>query len=220
MQGKKELNVLQLAVIVSSVLMVVIGFGFIIGGVFSNTKYDEKVVENASTIKELEKTIEDMETSKIEKEDALAKYNNSASDEGIAVAVMQSGYSSLDATTQAESILDNGAKGKAYFKDSDVNFIKPWFTPSKSQMDYVWTFCTTFSFNADKTDVIWLCTNTGKDAMLAYATGVFDVESRTFSEIKVHALPKGIEYTDSEKLQEIQKQIDVIFADGGDENDN
>lgn len=221
MQGtKKKLGWLQWAIIGSCVVMVVIGIGFIVGGVSSNTSFETEAVANHATIKELKQTIEDMEADKEAKKEALSKYTNTASEVGIAVATIQSAYSPLDPVTQGESVVENGEKLKTYFSEKEHGHIKPWFTPSKGKIDYIWTFRTTFSFVEDKVDVIWLCTNTSKDTILAYTTGVFDVATNQFSDMKIRMTEKGLEYTDAEKLKEHNDVIDSLFSGGGDSDDD
>lgn len=142
---------------------------------------------NEATISGLEASLEqsDGEQAEGETEEGMTqeeetKALKSATDAGNKVAEYQNAYRELSARDDREAFDANVNALDALLSENAKNARVPWY---QSDLVGTWSFVTDGEFSGDTLGVLWLCqAEDGK--FCAYATGTYEAETGTFSNIQ------------------------------------
>lgn len=122
----------------------------------------------------------------------------SCADLGTKVAELQTAYQRLDIIADESGWMDNVYALDACFAENDKNARVPWFSVlTEYNVIWKWEFQSTYSFASKTIDVVWLCRDANNGDLLAYATGVYDIESALFSNVKYNFTSIGMSYQHS-----------------------
>lgn len=95
-------------------------------------------------------------------------------------------------TTNSEALDKYGQHAEdmeEYFTDSSARV--SWY--DCKDLDYTWSFRTTYDFQGESVPVIWTCYDADNE-LLAYTTAVYNVASNKFSKVDKTITRKGAEY--------------------------
>lgn len=156
--------------------------------------------------------IDDIAKNDSESKETSAKARNFATDAGIAVAKAQSDYAAINPSTQPDSFMKSYDEVKKYI-NPEGSKLTPWFGPVPSSVQYKWTFLSTYSFSDDKAQVVWVCSQSGDtNNIYAYATGTYNVNDGTFSNVKPYLTNMGSSQIDSKAYSGYYSFINDLVA--------
>lgn len=175
--------------------------------------------KNDQLIDSLTKQYFELDTTDTETVEEIQVKLSSAATAGNAVATLQNKYSTFDIgqTQGMESFQSNALAIGEYLTRQEQRV--PWYDAPMNEVKYEWVFESTYSFNADSIPVLWTCRDINADDILAYATGVYAVETGKFDKVEYHMTKIGSDYipgTDSigvDKVFETPDNIDVEDVD-------
>ena len=172
------------------ITLLVLGIGFIAMVLVTNivpSGLRDQQKANAATLNDLEADLAQYEEGDTadpaegapttEEEEAIL---NSAAEVGNQVAEYQNAYASLDAREDREAYEANVEAMGALLSESAQDARVRWYT---SETPGTWRFITNGEFSGDTLGVLWLCENPDDGSLVAYATGTYESESNTFSNI-------------------------------------
>ena len=125
-------------------------------------------------------------------EEAAPVVRGSAQALGTQVAAQQNRYIILtpdnpNMTDQSEALLAIQKQIEPSFADDSKWAAQSWYSPSHETQtgtanNYTWTFGNNYSFEGESLPVVWICRNNRADnALCAYATAVYDPQTKLFS---------------------------------------
>ncbi len=137
---------------------------------------------------------------------------SSAAAAGQAVAAIQNDFKDIG-VDDAQKRDENVAKMDQYLGQDSVSKRGTWY-PATGDVDPVWEFMSTYGFTGTDLDVVWLCHDAAHDdALCAYATATYDMETNRFSGLKVVTTGIGqdaIVGTAEDAGMDIQEAIDAM----------
>lgn len=204
-----------LLVLVAAFLGVVLASGILPSGL------KQQYAANEATISSLRASLGDMEQKEAdttpqmtpeEEETALA----SASEAGNKIAEYQNAYMTLDSQTDRENFEANPDAIGALLSEGAKNAQVRWYI---SKLPGTWSFVTDDAFSGDTLGVLWLCRDPESGALRAYATGTYEAEAGTFSNVQYRmtweaakAVPAetGGQEEQTEDVQSLAEQINEV----------
>lgn len=125
-------------------------------------------------------------------DEAAPVVRGSAQALGTQVAAQQNRYIILtpdnpNMTDQSEALLAIQKQIEPSFADDSKWAAQSWYSPSHETQtgtanNYTWTFGNNYSFEGESLPVVWICRNNRADnALCAYATAVYDPQTKLFS---------------------------------------
>lgn len=208
-----------LLVLVAAFLGVVLASGILPSGL------KQQYAANEATISSLRASLGDTEQKEAaeeedttpqmtpeEEETALA----SASEAGNKIAEYQNAYMTLDARTDRENFEANRDAIGALLSEGAKTAQVPWYP---SELPGTWSFVTDDAFSGDTLGVLWLCRDPESGALRAYATGTYEAEAGTFSNVQYRmtqeaaaAVPAetGGQEEQTEDVQSLAEQINDV----------
>lgn len=191
----------------------------IISSIIVGFIYNNQAVKVSNQIVELEKKVDKIKDEIVLLHDKSAMTDkeieavaNSATNAGRAVADLQNRYRRLDVKTQVDEIHQTAEElGKYMDKDSENERVV-WFSRYDTQKELTWKFMSTYSFTGDTMKVVWECVDSD-GTIYAYATGVYNVKTTKFSEVK-HALTSiGGQMVNATVENENKTHLDQLIKD-------
>lgn len=86
----------------------------------------------------------------------------------------------------------------SYFEKDGGHHQNPWFVCSAVNLEYhpnyTWEFQSLYSFTENEIDAVWLCWTDDTHELLAYTTGLYNVDTGLFSNIKTGVTTLGAYY--------------------------
>lgn len=170
--------------------------------------YEEKMTQKEATLAQLrdelgisltgeEETEIETETETETIQDIRTRYSAQAA--GTQVASYQTSYIPYLArdreTDNAVTLLYDALV--SYMDADDLEGAECWFVPDRryqsgNASSFTWSFECPYEYAGETLPVIWFCRySAGDDQLAAYATGVYDSEAGTFSNIRVHLTETG-----------------------------
>ncbi len=197
MQKKKNRKKMDRRILIAAALAIG-GLGLSIYGIRKSDEDNKMIQANAKMIAGMKADVDQLQN--VETEDAveIEKKMSSAAKQGEALAEVQNRYKSIrpengDAlernVVQAEELLSEDGK------DAKVS----WYSYTDENLDPVWSFQSTYAFESDRLEVVWLCRNSKDNELMAYATGVYDSNTGKFSDVSWHMTSAGIAAIPGEK---------------------
>lgn len=177
--------------------MLGLGASVCICAVMSFTAYqdvkrtDSYVANSEARERELTLQLNELKTEEPVDAQEISVQLASAADQGEKLADLQNQFKTIstDNKQQLQSVSEqmSGLLGE---DDQDKAVI--WYANDGAKADPEWKFMTTYAFSADSMDVIWLCRNAEQPSeILAYATGVYNTDDNTFSNLKWYQTSMG-----------------------------
>lgn len=184
--------------------------------------FEADFAKNQKEIAALEADIESYKGREVQSAADKNKDLFSASDAGRKVAELQSKYEDLDPTANRDGVKANAEDLSKYFTDDAQLGRTPWFMVSKGDAKAVWKFESTYSTSESQTPVIWTCRTDGGDALIAFATAVFDAKANKFHDVELYQTTNAADYIEATGRDETKAKLDSIIAElkemqGGDE---
>ena len=203
-----------LLVLVAAFLGVVLASGIL------PSDLKQQYAANEATISSLRASLGDTEQKEAdttpqmtpeEEETALA----SASEAGNKIAEYQNAYMTLDSQTDRENFEANRDAIGALLSEGAKNAQVRWYP---SELPGTWSFVTDDAFSGDTLGVLWLCRDPESGALRAYATGTYEAEAGTFSNVQYRmtreaakAVPAtGGQEEQTEDVQSLAEQINEV----------
>lgn len=201
-----------LLVLVAAFLGVVLASGILPSGL------KQQYAANEATISSLRASLGDTEQKETpqmtpeEEETALA----SASEAGNKIAEYQNAYMTLDAWTDRENFEANRDAIGALLSEGAKTAKVRWYP---SELPGTWSFVTDDAFSGDTLGVLWLCRDPESGALRAYATGTYEAEAGTFSNVqyrmtreaaKAVSAETGGQEEQTEDVQSLAEQINEV----------
>lgn len=206
---------IALLVLVAAFLGVVLASGIL------PSDLKQQYAANEATISSLRASLGDTEQKEAdttpqmtpeEEETALA----SASEAGNKIAEYQNAYMTLDARTDRENFEANRDAIGALLSEGAKNAQVRWYP---SELPGTWSFVTDDAFSGNTLGVLWLCRDPESGALRAYATGTYEAEAGTFSNVQYRmtqeaaaAVPAetGGQEEQTEDVQSLAEQINEV----------
>lgn len=191
-----------LLVLVAAFLGVVLASGILPSGL------KQQYAANEATISSLRASLGDTEQKETpqmtpeEEETALA----SASEAGNKIAEYQNAYMTLDARTDRENFEANRDAIGALLSEGAKNAQVRWYP---SELPGTWSFVTDDAFSGDTLGVLWLCRDPESGALRAYATGTYEAEAGTFSNVQYRMTREAAKAVSAETGGQPEKEQDV-----------
>lgn len=194
-----------LLVLVAAFLGVVLASGILPSGL------KQQYAANEATISSLRASLGDTEQKEAdttpqmtpeEEETALA----SASEAGNKIAEYQNAYMTLDARTDRENFEANRDAIGALLSEGAKNAQVRWYP---SELPGAWSFVTDDAFSGDTLGVLWLCRDPESGALRAYATGTYEAEAGTFSNVQYRMTREAAKAVSAETGEQPEKEQDV-----------
>ena len=191
-----------LLVLVAAFLGVVLASGILPSGL------KQQYAANEATISSLRASLGDTEQKETpqmtpeEEETALA----SASEAGNKIAEYQNAYMTLDAWTDRENFEANRDAIGALLSEGAKTAQVPWYP---SELPGTWSFVTDAAFSGDTLGVLWLCRDPESGALRAYATGTYEAEAGTFSNVQYRMTREAAKAVSAETGGQPEKEQDV-----------
>lgn len=192
---KERKDVLTIIIGIVTAIMILAGIAIVWYSSEINKNTNEKLTEYNSQIVDLEKQAKSLaNTDTTTKEDVEVSLK-SCSELGTKIAECQNFYNTSDADASSDesrqAIKENAAKMKALF-DKCEDKANVWYTNYSSE----WVFNSTYSFTDTTIPVLWTCLSKSDDettdgSLLAYATGIYNNDTKMFSDIEVHVTRLG-----------------------------
>ena len=213
---------------VLSVVFIGVGVGMIVMGGSSVDSMQSAYQQNEKTLKDLRAQIDALNAEQPD-EEVMEQKLHSAASAGAKVAEYQTAYADMDVLTDEDRIKENAALIGKYMKDKS-NQVQ-WYLASGSDVDYEWSFETTYSFKESEVPVLWTCYSTSAvpedRKLLAYAKGTYYATDDMFGELSYVVTDVGTTYlsgnvTDSGSgnSSNVLSQIDDGAASNGDSGES
>ena len=214
---KEKLQNLTVAEAVSygvSVLGAIVGAMAIISTAVKTGAYNDKIFSMEAQRNQLRGTLSQSLSQQTEEtnldengEETVddSQKKGSAQQSGVAVANYMNRYIpiTLDNPNAGTSDLDKRASLDEMlyplFAESDKGAATSWYDPahnyqSGTSNNFSWSFECAYSYKGESLPVLWLCRNNRADnAVVAYATAVYDTETGLFSGVSRHITKEGAE---------------------------
>ena len=212
-------------VAIGAIVLIFLGaLGLFYAGNWRANQIGEQVDAVNDKVTALEGEVDKLSGQKASTDTDISKTANSAANAGNKVAELQNKYNGYNLETQGDSVKSNALALDAYFGDNDKNARTPWYTKQASDVATTWECESTYSFEGNTANVIWLCKD-GSGQIYAYTTAVYDVASRTFSNVSRKQTALGHAHVQATaeneyktKLDETIKQIQEKSGDDSKEN--
>lgn len=181
MKSKADFSPQKLFLILFFVFLA-IDIGILIYTVTSIDSVNAQIADNKIVVADLEKELASVQDSKSLTEEQVSKTLHSATDAGRAVASAQSEYLKLNSNDSnfKEKRTEIKDSITQYFSDEEEGYASCWYTINQPECE--WEFLSTYSFDSEELNVLWLCKNK-KDAVVAFTTATYNTTSNQFTHV-------------------------------------
>lgn len=193
-------------------LPIILSIGFTIGILvmgwltFTNKREaNAQIAKAKSDLAVLQGDLKDLDKKKAPKTAVVDKELNNASDMGLMVANYQTNeVGQLDTTTEQgqEAFRKLIDKMDPIFAEGSKSARASWFKPDKDLIEqgqipapsFEWKFETTYSWSEGAINVLWTCRDRDTGVLYAFTTGVYNPETRQFSDVVPRLTRDGAKY--------------------------
>ena len=194
----KQLSVFQFFIILLTIIFSIVLIVLVVLRENASAEFEESYQANQKTIQELTDELAQVQESSDTVENATVRLSSAAS-AGATVATYQNAYQNIDSTVDENAFTKNLEAMDVYLSSSDKDHRGVWYAPTDDTISYKWTFCTTYSFTESSVPVLWICNSSSGD-LLAYTTGVYDVETEKFLDMDTSITSLGASYIGTDSI--------------------
>lgn len=183
----KAERIIRIVLIALSVVGIVCAILFVMA---DSEQTEEELLNLDVQIAELSDELSAQVETKTMTDEEVKRDLASASSAGKAVAEAQNEYAT--AFLSDEQILAVAEKMDEYLSEDALDARVPWTSLSRG---YAWQFLSNYSVADDTIDCVWVCkpsADGAPDELWGYATGVYDVVTSTFSNVKWEMTHQGM----------------------------
>ena len=196
-------------IIIYAIVFICIMIGIGIWWWVTKSKLTKTYLENENTISELNEKIAEQQNTEATTEEVVAASStenteegsevlDKASDAGTKIADIQNWYFTNTYETPADEVKERATEAGTYIaekQDTSVWYYWYYCDTNNSDVNPVWSFCTTYSFSGNTVPVLWVCYNQAKDnELLAYAQGTYHADDNMFYDLEYHVTAIGDSY--------------------------
>lgn len=163
----------------------------------SVSDYNKQYMANNVKIGDLTEQVAALKaaTNEVVTEEVAGHNVKSCADLGNAVAKYQTTYQHMSASEDYDAWMENVNLLDACFADGWKESRIPWFFADASyDIEWNWTFQSTYEFVNKKIDVLWLCHDVNTGDLIGFTTGIYDSELGVFSDVKFTYTSIGVKY--------------------------
>lgn len=121
----------------------------------------------------------------------VAQTLHSVASTGNEVAKLQNQYANTG--LDANAVKNVGEKLATFFMEEVKGSGRtPWYMPANPDVRGKWMFLTQYGYVGSEVDAVWVFQDERTQDMLAYAIGIYNSESKAFSQIKVKTTYQGV----------------------------
>lgn len=202
------------------IVFAIIGFILFVILTTSNSNYEETYLANSRRIGDLLDSISELENVQVQVDEHEVEISDDLKSCAVAgqnVAKLQSEFREVaiqnfvteDSLNQWIRIAGDLL---SYFEKDGGGHQNPWFVCSAVNLDYhpnyTWSFESLYSFTESEIKVVWLCKTDDTHELLAYATGIYNVDTGLFSDIQTDVTTLGAHY-------QVLSSVDGDIGSGG-----